>query len=80
MAAVIRVDGGELALRALDQQAGGTKARRRRPAPPSGLPCCSPPALIAALLGGSAPSGPSVPPLIMSGGDKCDGYRHSSRC
>lgn len=75
MAAVIHVDGDEL-----HQQAGDTKTRRRRPAPPTELPPCSPPALIAALLGGSAPSGASVPPSIMSGGDKCDGYRHCSRC
>lgn len=35
--------------------------------------------VVAALLGGSAASAPSVPPLIMSGGQKRDGYRHSSR-
>lgn len=36
-------------------------------------------ALTAALLGGSAPSAPPVPPLIMSGGEKRDGYRQFSR-
>lgn len=40
MVAVTHVDGDELAVRALDRQAGDNKTRRHRLAPPTELPSC----------------------------------------